>query len=202
MKSFNILIIALLSFTSTFSQENKEKISRENNPKIDSLVKIDFLSYKYKYLDKNFKIKIPKEVYEKTFVAYHFIPEKTKTYKDSLSVVLMAEFKDWDAQRIASLRINYTWQRLSYYLWMNEKEVLDLAKKLKIKMPYRLKELFVANDPKVKSEVLNLKNKLYLKFGNEDIKKMSGDELLNFAFKQNPEIMKDRNKHSLDSIKK
>lgn len=176
-----------------FSQEDK---------KIDSLIKIDFLSYKYKYLDENFKIKIPKEVYEKTFVDFKFIPGRTKTHKDSMAVALMAEFKDWDAERIASLRINYTWLRLSYHLWMNEKEVLELAKKLNVKMPYRLKELFTTNDPKVKSEILNLKEKLYLRFGNEDIKKMSGNELLNFALKQNPVILEAKNKHGLHSSKK
>lgn len=196
MKSFCILIIAFLSYTSTFSQEIKEKTLREKDAKIDSLVKIDFLSYKYKYLDKNFKITIPKEVYEKTILEYKFYTERIRTYKDSIIVVLAAELKDEDASRIASLRINYSWKRLSYYLWMKEDEVLELAKKLNVKMPYRLKELFEKNDPKVKSEILNLKDKLYLKLGNEDIKKMSGNELLNFAFKHNPEIIKERNKHS------
>jgi len=196
MKSFCILIIAFLSYTSTFAQEINEKMLREKDAKIDSLIKIDFLSYKYKYLDENFKITIPKEVYEKTFLEYKFYPESIKTHKDSIIVVLMAEFKDEDASRIASLRINYSWKRLSYYLWMQEDEVLELAKKLNVKMPYRLKELFEKNDPKVKSEILQLKDKLYLKLEMEEIKKMSGNELLNFAFKHNPEIVNLRNNHN------
>lgn len=196
MKSLYILIIAFLSYTSTFSQEINEKMLREKDAKIDSLIKIDFLSYKYKYLDENFKITIPKEVYEKTILEYKYYPERIKTHKDSIIVVLMAEFKDEDASRIASLRINYSWKRLSYYLWMQEDEVLELAKKLNVKMPYRLKELFEKNDPKVKSEILQLKDKLYLKLGMEEIKKMSGNELLNFAFKHNPEIVNLRNNHN------
>ncbi|MBZ4034968.1 hypothetical protein K6T82_09325 [Flavobacterium sp. 17A] len=194
MKSLCLLIVCFLLSTSMFSQQDMQKLMREKDLKIDSLIKIDFLAYKYKYLDENFKIKIPKEVYEKAFVDYKFIPERIKTYKDSLGVVLMAEFKDWDAERIASFRINYSWKRLSYYLWMKENEVLELAKKLNVKMPYRLKELFEKNDPKVQSELQNLRDKIYLKTAAQDIFKLSTKDLLNYAFKHNSELIELRKK--------
>lgn len=188
MKSLSILIISFLFYNSMFSQKNINETDRQDI-KIDSLLKIDFLSYNYKYLDKDFKIKIPKDVYEKTFIDYKFIPGRIKNYKDSLGVVLMAEFKDWDAVRIASIKIGYTWQRMGYHLWMNENETQELAKKLQVKVPYRLKEMFVNNDPKVKSEIQNLRDKLFLKLGNENIKKMSPNDLLNYALKNNPELI-------------
>ncbi|MFB9080811.1 hypothetical protein ACFFLS_21950 [Flavobacterium procerum] len=200
MKSLYILITILLCSGSVFSQEQIQQILQEKNKKNDSLVKIDFLGYKYKYLDENFKINIPKDIYEKTFTDYKFIPGRIKNYRDSLGVVLIAEFKDNDAARIAGLRINYTWKRVGYHTWMSENEILALAKKLNIKMPYRLQELFLNNDPKVKSEIQNLRDKLFLELKKEELKTMPTQELLRYGFKYNPELVELRKKgHNHDS---
>lgn len=194
MKAFNILIALLLAGNAAFSQNSTKEKFQKQDAKIDSLRKIDFLSYKYKYLGENFKIKIPNEIYKKTVEEYKFFPERIKTYRDSLSVVLMTEFKDWDAARISELRICYEWKRVGYHTWISELEILNLAKKLNVKMPYRLQEMFLNNDPKVKSEIQNLRNKLYAKSGNEEIKKMPTDKLLLYSFKNNPEVVELRKK--------
>lgn len=201
MKSLNILIILFLACNTTFSQNFSEEMMKEKDRKIDSLKKIDFLRYNYKYLDKDFKIKIPKEVYEKTFIDYKFIPGRIRNHRDSLGVVLTAEFKDLDAARIAELRIMYTWQRVGHYTWMSENEVLELAKKLNIKMPYGLQELFLKNDPKVKSQIQNLRDKLYLELKKEEIKTMPVNQLLNYGFKYNPELIELRknDKHGVQT---
>ncbi|RYJ39082.1 hypothetical protein NU08_1920 [Flavobacterium anhuiense] len=194
MKSLNIIIILFLVFNSMFAQEITKEMILKREAKIDSLTKIDFLSYKYTYLDGNFKIIMPKEVFDKTVINFKFYPERIKKYIDSLGVALMAEFKDSDAARIAELRINYQWKRVGYYAWMSENEVLALAKKLNVKMPYRLQELFLNNDPKVKTEIQTLRDKLFLQLGKEEIKTMSTKELLNYRFKYNPELIEIRKK--------
>ncbi|CAM3534191.1 hypothetical protein [Flavobacterium chungbukense] len=189
MKSVNIIIILFLVFKTASAQKMTEEMMRKRDLKIDSISKIDFLSYDYKYLDQNFKIKIPKEIFEKTVTDYKFYPERIRNHKDSLGIVLMAEFKDSDASRIAGLRLNYEWKRVGYYTWMSESDVLALAKKLHIKMPYRLQELFLNNDPKVKIELQSLRDKLFLQTGKEEVKTISAKELLNYGFKYNPELI-------------
>jgi len=192
MKSLQVVIILFLVFNSASAQQFTKQMIQKRDQKIDSLVKIDFLSYDYKYLDENFKIKIPKEVFDKTVSDYKFYPERIKKHKDSLTVVLVAEFKDEDAARISGLRINYEWKRVGYYTWMSENEILELAKKLNIKMPYRLQELFLNNDPRVKSEIQSLRDKLFLQLAKEEIKTMPVKELLNYGFKYNPELIERR----------
>lgn len=177
-----------------FAQEITKEMMLKRDAKIDSLKKIDFLSYKYKYLDENFKIKISKEDFDKAISDYKIYPERIKKYSDSLYVVLMAELKDSDASRIAGLKIDYKWVRFGYHTWMSENEVLALAKKLNVKMPYRLQELFLNNDPKVKTEIQTLRDKLFLQLGKEEIKTMPTRELLNYGFKYNPELIELRKK--------
>lgn len=185
MKQINIIIIFLLVFNIMFSQNNLNKFT-----KIDSISKIDFLSYNYKYLDKDFKFKISKKKFENSIDKYKFSPERLRNYKDSLGVVLMAEFNDWDAARIAELKITYSWERVGYHLLKNKDEVIEIAKKLNIKYPYRLQELLLRNDPKVTAEIEKLRNKLFLSFKKEELKTMSSKQLLLFAFSNNPEIIK------------
>ncbi|MFD2939395.1 hypothetical protein [Flavobacterium notoginsengisoli] len=202
MKSLHLIIVLFLICNTSFSQEITKEMLEKRDAKIDSLRKIDFLNYNYKYLDKNFKIKIPKEIYEKTVIDYKFYPERINKYKDSLGVVLMAEFKDWDAVRISENRINYQWKRVGHHIWMSENEVLELAKKLNVKMPYRLQELFQNNDPKVASEIQELRNKLFLKFKKEELNTMPSKQLLLFAFTNNPEIIELKNNYHKQKAKK
>lgn len=184
-----------------FSQDNLNKFA-----KIDSLSKIDFLSYNYKYLDKDFKFKISRKKFEKSIEKHKFYPERLRNYKDSLGVVLMAEFNDWDAARIAELKITYSWERVGYHLLKNKDEVIEIAKKLNIKYPYRLQELLLRNDPKVSTEIEKLRNKLFLSFEKKELKTMSSKQLLSFAFSNNPELIKLRQqshkKKSTKSIEK
>lgn len=202
MKSLKITLILLLTSCATFAQKTSPEMLKKQNLKIDSLSKIDFIGYKYKYLDKDFKFKISKKKYQKSIKKNKFYPEKIVKYKDSLGVVLMAEFKDWDAARIAELKITYTWERVGYHLWKNKDEVLEIAKRLNIQHPYRLQELLLRNDPKVSEEIENLRTKLFLKFGKEELKTMPSDKLLLYAFTNNPEVMELRKNAHLKAKKK
>ncbi|MFD1605639.1 hypothetical protein ACFSJW_03485 [Flavobacterium artemisiae] len=195
MKSLNILIILFLVSSPIFSQDNIEEITHKKDIKIDSIVKIDFISYKYKYLDENLKIKIPKELYEKMLIDSKLNPERIKKYSDSLEVILKAEFNDDDAARIAQLRITYSWERVGLHIWKNKDEVIEIAKKLNIKHPYRLQELFLNNDSKVSMEIQNLRITLYQNFGKVELMMMPTKQLMPFAFSNNPEIIERRNNH-------
>lgn len=195
MKSLNILIILFLVSSPIFSQDNMEEIIRKKDIKIDSLIKIDFLSYKYKYLDENFKINIPKEVYEKMLMDSRLIPERIKKYSDSLDVILKTEFNDDDATRIAKLRITYSWERVGLHIWKNKDEVIEIAKKLNVKHPYRLQELFLKNDPRLAVEIQNLRKTLFANYGKEELMMMPAKQLLPFAFSNNPKIVELRENH-------
>ncbi|PXY42229.1 hypothetical protein DMB65_03075 [Flavobacterium cheongpyeongense] len=184
MKLLSIIVIFLLT-NITFSQD-----SISNSKKLDSILKTDFLSYNYKYLDKTFKINIKQDVYNKSLTEHKFILNKTFNYSDSLNVVLMAEFNDWDATRIANLRITYSWDRVGYYLWKEKDEIIEIAKKNNIHHPYRLQELIKNNNEKVSIEIDELRKKLFLQFGNIDLKTMTVDQLLAFSFKNNPKVVK------------
>jgi hypothetical protein len=123
-------------------------------------------------------------------VEYKFIDDREGNYLDSLGVVLMAEFKDWDAARIAELRITYSWDRVGHHLWKDKKEAEALGKNLDIKMPYRFQELLDKNDEKIVPIINDLRKKMFLLFRDDAIKDMTVKKLLAFAFKNNPDVLK------------
>lgn len=202
MKSLKMLLILLLTYCATFAQKTSSEMLQKQGRKIDSLREIDFIGYKYKYLDKDFKFKISEKEYQQSIKKNKFYPEKIATYRDSLGVVLMAEFKDWDVARIAELKITYTWERVGYHLWKNKEEVKEIGQRLNINHPYRLQELLLRNDPKVSDEIENLRTKLFLKSGKEELKTMSSDKLLLYAFSNNPEVIELRKNAHLKAKKK
>lgn len=152
----------------------------------------DYLNHPYKFLDKDFNIKINSVEFNKTLKEHQFIEEIINTYSDSLSVILMNEFGDWKKTRVAKLRITYKWERVGYHLWKNEDFVKKLAKRQEIKMPYELQEKFY--NPKGNSEinliVENLRKKLLESFNKDTLKTMSNKNLMKFAFNNNPEVLK------------
>ena len=152
----------------------------------------DYLNHTYKYLDKDFNIKIKSEEFNKTLKENKFIEERINTYSDSLNVVLMDEFDDWQKTRIAKLRITYKWERVGHHIWENEDFVKNLAKNQNIKMPYELQEKFY--NPKGNSEINlivdDLRNKLIKNFKEDTLKTMSNKDLMKFAFNNNPEVIK------------
>ena len=110
-----IIILFVLNVSATFAQ--KEYVPDE----------IDYLAYNYKYLDSNFAIHIDSIEFNETVTEYKFIKERITKYQDSLGVVLMREFGDWDKMRLGKSRITYTWDRVGYHLWKNEDEIKKIA---------------------------------------------------------------------------
>lgn len=69
-------------------------IAQSQNYVLARFDEIDYLAYKYKYLDKNYKIHINSDVFDHAVEKYKFYPEKIRNYSDSLAVVMMLEFDD------------------------------------------------------------------------------------------------------------
>lgn len=189
-----IVTIIMCNFFSLHSQDIDRNFGDEKSRKlkIDKIKEIDFLSYKYKNLDENFKINIDSSMFNSIVKKFGFYEERINTYNDSLRVVLTGEFEDSDYTRIAQLRITYTWKRVSYYLWENPENLQKIAKKHNIKYPYYFQacvEQSNCPNKEILKLVENLRTKLILKFGAETINALqNNNELLNFAFKNNPEV--------------
>lgn len=174
-----IIILFILNVSATFAQ--KEYVPDE----------IDYLAYNYKYLDSNFAIHIDSIEFNETVTEYKFIKERITKYQDSLGVVLMREFGDWDKMRLGKSRITYTWDRVGYHLWKNEDEIKKIGGELNITYPYRLQQLFYApNGNKKAIEIIDdLRNNLITKFDADSLKDLDNYYLMIYAFHNNPDVL-------------
>ena len=127
---------------------------------------IDYLSYKYKYLDKNYNIHINSNDFNRAVEKYQFYPNKIHTYNDSLGVIMMLEFDDWQKCNVATNIVGYSWVRLSYHLWLTVAESKKFAKSVGITHPWRMKQFLIDENNKNKKVVKffdDLKIKIYNK---------------------------------------
>jgi len=152
------------------------------------------LDRKYTYLDDNFNITIPKDTFDLALKKYNFYVNKIKKHKDSVNIILQHELKDWDASRIASLRINYSWLRLGYHLWLSEEQTKKLGEKLNFKHPYKLKQFIIddTNNSKERITIIeNLKARMTQHFLYNFKNYKNSKKLLNFALGENPQRKRD-----------
>ena len=98
----------------------------------------DYFSHSYKYLNKDYKIKIPSNKFRALIKEHRFIPNAIENYKDSLAVVMYGEFDNWAQANIAVQRIGFTWLRAGYYLWLDKKEAKELGQEFGFEHPYLL----------------------------------------------------------------
>lgn len=174
---------------------------------------IDYLTYDYKYLDENFQISIPSEVFQAGIAKYKFYPDMINSYRDSIAVVTMIEFDDWTKSRRADLALTYSWKRLGYHLWMDENEAEEFAKKFGFEHPWRMKvflvdenntnpdvELFfkkhrkqVAHSKIVKELINEVENEIppERNYKAPDFMSLDRSSFLTQAFRYNPERIKD-----------
>lgn len=192
IKLFFILIcfsVSAIAQQQKMSKESMQILQQKKRLKIDSIKKLNLIDRKYRYLDDNFKINIPKDTFDAAIEKYKFIKPRIRRYKDSLSVVLTQELKDMDVSRIATLEIGYTWLRLAYHLWLTEKETQLLGEKLGFNHPYRLKKFIVNDDDSSKERkqiITNLKNRMKKENSYQLDTFPSTHKLLNFALRKNP----------------
>ncbi len=130
MKLLSVIILIFLTFAVDLLSQNIKEFNdfdfKAFKQKRDSLRKFDFLSYNYRLITKDYQIKIDDKTFKKGVAKYKFVPEGINDYKDSLAVVCMIEFDDWDKTHIAVNRIGYTWLRLGYHTWQTKVEAKGL----------------------------------------------------------------------------
>ncbi|PXY02782.1 hypothetical protein DF185_01430 [Marinifilum breve] len=155
----------------------------------------DYLSHKYEHLDENFKIHIESVKFDSIMTKYQYAPQRVDSWRDSLSVVLMGEFGNWDQQRIACNRISYSNLKTSYYLWITPEEVKQMAEKRGFKHPYRFYEYFRYHENKwdngMKSFMEKLRKKVASVSERKDVLEMDNRSFLREALKLSPQRVKD-----------
>jgi hypothetical protein len=183
--------VALFSQNANDNNLNDHKSKFDRYKKIDSLINVDFLDYEYKHLDKDFQIHISSNDFNKLV---EFNQTEVKTYKDSLMIVLIDEFDhNYAAVNISFHRILFDWKKLSYYLWETETKVKTLGSKSGFSHPYRFFK-YLKDDKitdKKRLDILKyIRSKVTKSIGRELISDNAHD-LLNVAFKENPQRIKD-----------
>lgn len=187
MNKINILalVIIICCINISFAQVHTSTVLKTDNSNIQELMKINYFTLKYRFLDKNFKVKMSSTDFQFVKKKYGF--SNAQTAKDSLGIALMGEFNDWDKARIAELRLTYTWLRLSYHLLLTDYQTKELAKEFKIKYPWLLKQTIADNSTsKAKKVIIELKKRIQKIEPDLDLSLMSADDLMRKALDINP----------------
>lgn len=180
------IILILLLFASI--QVNCQSIN-------DEILQYDYFNHTYKYLDENFKIKIAPKEFQLLMEKYKYFPDRIRTCRDSLGVVLMGEFGDWHKARIAKQRILFSELRASYYLWTTEAEIKKMIEHYKFRHVYHFYEYFrykeVDWDEKMKNYMSELRHKVLKSTGNKTVLNMTNKDFMSYALLNNPKRIKD-----------
>ncbi|MEC5158514.1 hypothetical protein [Chryseobacterium sp. MP_3.2] len=156
---------------------------------------IDYLTYPYKYLDKDFKIKISDKTFQESVVKNQFIASRVigKKYTDSLSVVLMAEFGNWEQSRLAQFKISYGWERVGAHLLISAEDAKNLGKRYEQVYPYKM-SVFLRDeknhDAYLKTLFQNLRKELFLLTGDKKVDNLSISKLMDEANRKSPDRIK------------
>jgi hypothetical protein len=180
-----------LSQSTTKYKDSILNVIKLKDIKIDSLIKIDWLSKEYIYLDDNFKPNIDS-------ITFKIISKnrRVNNYNDTLKLLLKYQLKDFDAERIALNTINFKWSKLSLYLFIQEKELKKEATLLGYTHPYRYYEYLIPDD------IDEHKSKIFQKI-EQELKELgiiieenkSYKDILRLSFKNNPERIKLQNEY-------
>lgn len=170
------------------------EIQSADKIRFDSIKKIDFINYNYKYLDVDYQITATSDDFEKSLVQNRFYKNTIRNYSDSLSVVLMLEFGDWQVMNIAKSRIVFSWKKLSMYLYKEESDLKKIAAEINMmKHPYLLYNYFKSpEESNVKNrEMERLRKILSSKLGiSMSVLKLKRNiDLLELCYKNHPEVI-------------
>lgn len=185
---FYYIFLSIISINFCFAQSfNEEEILKKR----DSLIKLNFIDREYKYLDNDFNIiGLDSVAFQNSILKYKFsfrhLPELRK--QDSVKVALMTEFEDWEHTRLAALRINFNWTRLSYYLWLSPAESKIASSEFGFNHPYRFYK-FLKDSTIVTRQKTSFFNSLLKKMNQREIfldDDFSYNQILNKALVENP----------------
>lgn len=157
----------------------------------------DYFNYDYKYLDEDFRIVMDNVLFNQLLKMNNFYADRIISYKDSLAVALCGEFDTWPQRNIAHFRITYTWNRLSYMLWVSEIEAMNIAEKYSFHHPYLLYQ-YVYKHPEQWDQYMidftnDLRKRIYSETANEEVLIMNNKELMNYAHVNSPKRLADLN---------
>ncbi|NOU58670.1 hypothetical protein [Marinifilum caeruleilacunae] len=184
-----LFVFSLLLISLTISaQQQPRKIPQE-------YLDYDYLTHEYEHLNKDYKINIPSAKFDSIVTKFRFIPERIDSWKDSLGVVLVGEFGNWDQGRIASNRITYSHLKSSYYLWITPEEAKQMAEKRGFKHPYRFYEYFRFHkdkwDDEMKQFMKDLRDKVAKASERSNVAELNQRKFLSEALKINPKRIED-----------
>lgn len=161
---------------------------------------IDYLDYKFKYIDSNYKIHIDSATFDSAVIKYNFYKNRITKYQDSIAVVVMAELKDWQACNSAKVQLGFTWQRASYYCWMTIDAVKVLSKSLGYNHPWYLYKAIMNTDNKseqIQNLIKNINSKLHNTNPEIRTDELTRKQFFMLALKYNPVRIEDERKLKL-----
>ena len=166
---------------------------------------VDYLSYKFKHIDSNYKIHIESASFDSAVVKYNFYKNRITKYQDSIAVVVMAELNDWQACNSAKVQLGFSWLRVSYYCWMTIDEVKALSKSLGYNHPWYLYKALMNVDNKseqIQNLIKSINTKLHKT--NPEIKtdSLTRNQFFMIALKYNPVRIEDEKKMKIDQSNK
>jgi hypothetical protein len=154
----------------------------------------DYLGHKYKNLTDDYKIIISNADFQKTMDKYSIYPDRIRTFKDSLGVVMLDEFGNETQARIAKLKVGYTYLRVGYHIWLTEEETKELNNRYSFTHPYELRK-FIGDasrwDDYMKSFMKDLRNELYKVTEKKEIFELDTEPFLSIALRYSPTRIKD-----------
>ncbi|MCH7400333.1 hypothetical protein ACFOUP_07575 [Belliella kenyensis] len=173
------------------------KDNQETRHKIDSLSKINFTVLDYEYFDADFNIKpISSKEFQKKVKAMNLGKRRNMNYTDSIHVLFFDHFQDWDAARIATYQIIYTWETVGFYIWMNEEEIKRLGESMGFRFPSLFLD-YLETDPEIQwfqDRKRELRAGLKEKLPELNVDELSVSELLRQCF-HNSEVRLEKYPH-------
>ena len=161
---------------------------------------IDFLNYKFKYIDSNYKIHIDSATFDSAVVKYSFYKNRITKYQDSIAVVVMAELNDWQACNSAKVQLGFSWLRASYYCWMTVDEVKALSKSLGYNHPWYIYKAIMNPDnksEKIQKLIKTINTKLHNTNPEIQTDGLTRKQFFMLALKYNPVRIEDEKKSKL-----
>jgi len=158
---------------------------------------VDYLNYKFRYIDSEYKIHIDSATFDSALVKFNFYRERITRYQDSIGVVVMLELNDWKACNTAKVQLGFSWLRAGYYCWLNESDVKKLAFKSGYKHPWRFYRAIMNPEikkPEIKKLIKSVDKKLHYTYPEIITKGLTRKEFFMLALKNNPVRIEDEKK--------
>lgn len=150
---------------------------------------VDYISYKFRYIDSNHKIHIESAPFDSAVVKYKFHKEKISKYKDSIAVIAMLELNDWQACNSAIVQLGFTWLRAAYYCWMTVDDVRNLSYSMGYNHPWYFYKAIMNpenNQKEIQNLIQTISEKLIVTKPDIKLDSLTRKQFFMLALKYNP----------------